>query len=140
VLDVGNARPITASIQTSTPMPLSQSAMPAAATQLPRRIVNHDYVLIHYYGTAKAARLVADYFNQHGLPCTVEHGIAGVSPHFYVVVGVTPFTHKGTPEYLAYVQQIKNLLKDVPGGSPTIKSFAPTLIKWSEAQTTARAE
>lgn len=146
VLAVSTVHPTSGALDRTIPAGSSaqpSSATPASATFTPNRVVGHQYVLIHYYATARSAKLAETYLNQHDLLCTVEHNIAGVQPQLYAVLGLTPFARIGTPDYLAYVQQIRNLLPKIPGGSPSVKSFAPKLLKWNPApaagQSTAQA-
>jgi hypothetical protein len=103
------------------PAAASSSAVQAASVQTPLRQINLSYVRIRLYDTQKGAEQGRDLLLSHDIPCTVEHGIPGVAPSLYAVVGLTPFADSSTPDYTAYVQKIKTLF----GATKSLK-----LIKW----------
>jgi hypothetical protein len=103
---------------------LPAAAIPAASVEGPSRQVNQNYVRIKLYDSEKTAAQARDLLSQHDIPCTVEHGISGVAPQLFALVGLTPFEDSTTPEYTAYVQKIKSFL----GATKTLR-----LIKWGPA-------
>jgi hypothetical protein len=118
VLDVPVSRP---PVRADAPL---DAATPAAASAQPvARQVNVSYVRIRLYDSQQSAAAARDLLTQHGVPCTVEHGIPGISPPLFAVVGMTAFAATDTPEYTAYIRQIKSIF----GGS---RPLAPRLIKW----------
>jgi hypothetical protein len=124
VLDVSGPQSAAPAIATTTP--------PTDSTPVihpPARLAGTDYVEIHLYDGPKTAASACEYLTEHDVPCTVEHGIPGVAPQFYAVIGLSPFAHSGTPEYVAYIARLKTLLAKLPTSSP--RAFRPRLIKWA---------
>lgn len=129
VLNLAVAKPVEAPIPTPVPAP---AATLAADTQSPTRQVGLNYVLIHLYQSRRAAALVCDYLNRHGIPCTVEHDIRGVVTQFYAVVGLTPFAHTGSADYVEYIQKTKLLIGKLSGTTQSVRAFKPRLLKWTQ--------
>jgi hypothetical protein len=107
--------------RTLAPAAAAPQAEPAASIQSPTRQINLNYVRIRLYDSEKGAEQGRDQLLARDIPCTVEHGIPGVAPQLYAVVGLTPFPDSSTPEYAAYVQKIKTIF----GATKSLK-----LIKW----------
>jgi hypothetical protein len=110
--------------RTLAPAAAAPQAEPAASIQSPTRQINLNYVRIRLYDTEKGAEQGRDQLLARDIPCTVEHGIPGIAPQLYAVVGLTPFPDSSTPEYAAYVQKIKTIF----GAAKSLK-----LIKWQAA-------
>lgn len=131
VLDIAVAKP-------AAKLPAGAQPTLASATQSPGdksnpqvRQLNQGYVLIHLYETLHSSTNAAAYLNAHDIPCTVEHGIPGVEPRLYAIVGLTPFPRAGTTEYANYILRIRKAYTEMPGASATARSFKPQWIKWT---------
>jgi hypothetical protein len=129
VLNVAMVKPVEMPVAAPAP-----AATLAADVQTPARQIGLSYVVIHLYQSHRAAGQISEYLNAHGIACTVEHGIKTVRPEFYVVVGLTPFERKGTPEYVEYLKQIKLDLGKVTGSPQSSRAYRPQLIKWEQEE------
>jgi hypothetical protein len=122
-------------IETRAPAPQvpAQQANTASSTEGPTRQANMAYVLVRSYANLRTANEICQYLTANGIPCTVEHNLVGVEAHFYTVLGLTPFSSGGTPEYAAYVQRMKQVLASLPGATQITKSIEPRLFRWGRA-------
>jgi hypothetical protein len=121
VLDIAPAR--SAAVQASDDNELPALAAHAGSVQTPARVPNQNYVVIRVYLTQVSATETRDMLIRNDIPCTIERGLAGVAPGF-AIIGLTPISAIGTPQYNAYVQQIKTALTP-----HTVHAY---LIKWPQ--------
>jgi hypothetical protein len=121
-------------VASNTPSPVKpSSAKLAAAVQTPQRQAAAYFVVLCRYENQKTADLVSAYLNTSGVNCTVEHGLPGLPAQLYAVVGLMPFSSVTSPEYAAYVSQVRLAVPKIPGGLPNVKTFRPQPVKWAGA-------
>jgi hypothetical protein len=110
-----------------TPLPTPAEVIPAGDTR--QKDVN--YVVIQSYGDETRATDAANFLNNHGIACTVEHGIKGWA-NLYCVVSLQGFTRVSGAEYAAYRKKIEDLNPEF-AGTKKYNRFEPQAFKWDRA-------
>jgi hypothetical protein len=139
VLDIASPRSIAKSAAIAQPTLASSTQPPSPAANSNARQLNQGYVMIHLYQTLYSSTNAAAYLNAHDIPCTVEHGIPGIEPRLYAIIGLTPFAHAGTTDYAKYILRIKDAYAKMPGASSSARSFKPQWFKWTAASPQGQA-
>jgi hypothetical protein len=119
---------LAADVMQATPAPAPAPAMVAA--QSGARITNLQYVLVQSYLDEKTANDALHFLNQHGIPCTIEHGVKGWRKDFYQIIGLQGFPRASGSAYLGYRRQIDALSLLFSPNPRSYKHFAPQAIKW----------
>ena len=99
-----------------------------------RRIVGKQYLVIQSYAAdqKKLAEEARDFLIKHGVPCTVENGVAGWPEKWNTVVGTQGFDRASGPQFETYRERIVKIGEDFAGKSAW-KKFDPNAIRWKEA-------
>lgn len=132
VLDVPQNNP-DAPAQPSSSSPADQ---PPAATPPPTTVIQDgkrqnglNYVVIQSYPDEKTAIEVRNLLAQNNIGATIEKGLRGLNPNWYIVVGTDGFARPSSAEYQAYIRRLQAIsAKYAQKGS--FKSFDPMGYRW----------
>lgn len=132
VLDVPQNNP-DATAQSSNSAPPAQ---PSAATPPPTTVIQDgkrqnglNYVVIQSYPDEKTAIEVRNLLAQNDIGSTIEKGLRGLNPNWYIVVGTDGFARPSSAEYQAYIRRLQAIsAKYAQKGS--FRSFEPMGYRW----------
>ncbi|MCC6422359.1 MAG: hypothetical protein IT447_02685 [Phycisphaerales bacterium] len=116
--------PTSAVTQTPAPTP-----PPSVVVQDGKRQNGLNYVVIQSYPDEKTALEVRNLLIQNNVGATIEKGLRGLNPNWYIVVGTDGFARVSSPEYQSYIRRLQAISsKFAQKGS--FKSFDPMGYRW----------
>jgi len=129
VLDV----PRTTDAPSDNPAPAGQPPAPtppsSVVVQDGKRQNGLNYVVVQSYPDEKTATEVRNLLVQNNIGATIEKGLRGLNPNWYIVVGTDGFARISSQEYQAYIRRLQNIsAKYAQKGS--FKSFEPMGYRW----------
>jgi hypothetical protein len=126
----GDARENPQAESPSTPLPTGGQQQPA---QSRKRAAGLNYIIIQSYPDKEKEMATAamNLLIQNGIDCTIEQGLAGWKPNWYMVVGLAGFKSPITtsPEYDAYINLVRKV-SDKHADRKSFKAFDPQPVKW----------
>lgn len=122
---------------TDTPAPADTPAAHSSAPTPPPAVVVQDgkrqnglnYVVVQSYPDEKTATEVRNLLIENNIGATIEKGLRGLNPNWYIVVGTDGFARPSAPEYQAYVRRLQAIsARYAQKGS--FKAFEPMGYRW----------
>jgi hypothetical protein len=129
VLDV--PRPTDAPADNPAPADVSPAPTPppSVVVQDGKRQNGLNYVVVQSYPDEKTALEVRALLIQNNVGATIEKGLRGLNPNWYIVVGTDGFARISSPEYQSYIRRLQAISsKFAQKGS--FKSFEPMGYRW----------
>ena len=110
---------------------------PNSATPVPtpafdgKRTVGLNYVIIQSYPEQKQAEEARDVLAKAGISTTIEKGLRGLNPNWFIVVGTDGFARIRSTEYETYVKHVQQVSDSYTNSKKkSFKAFEPMGYKW----------
>lgn len=121
--------------------PSAPAAAQATAAAQPSTLVaqgderqnNLNYVVVQSYPDKADAEEARDLLIRNGIGATIERGLRGLHPDWYIVVGTSGFTSISAPDYKNYIQRLTRISDQSYSQKRSFKAFQPMGYKWDRA-------